>query len=206
MAGRPAPRAPAAPSTRRPDGRETGAAFGAILSATKDGNRPMRISPPGRLFALALPAALAALAVLATTGVQAQFPGFGYSLPKDDFVWNWGRNPEGANTTAFTDFEVRGGEGGFQCELTGKVGFSGRLSRDDIRALEDELRRRMDFIYAAATYMSEFDRQNLIEWARLDCDKFEAEPSTAEEKAEREARAKEKMQKEIERRRARERD
>jgi hypothetical protein len=165
----------------------------------------MSHSLPGRLAALALPAALAAIAALVTTSAHAQFGGFGYSLPKDDFVWNWGRNREGGNT-GFEDFEVHGGEAGFTCVLTGKVGFSGRLSRDDIRALEDELRTRMDFIYAAASYMNSFEQQNLIEWARLDCDKFEAAPSTAEEKAEREARAKEKMQREIERRRERERD
>jgi hypothetical protein len=165
----------------------------------------MSRSLPGRPFALASLAAIAATAVLATTGAHAQFGGFGYTLPKDDFVWNWGRNREGANT-AFEDFSVHGGEGGFTCELTGKVGFSGRMSRDDIRALEEELRRRMDFIYAASAYMNNLDQQNLIEWARLDCDKLEAAPSTAEEKAERESRAKEKMQKEIERRRARERD
>jgi hypothetical protein len=156
-------------------------------------------SLPGTPFTLA---ALATIAALAESAAHAQF---GYTLPKDDFIWNWGRNPEEI-ATRFEDFSVTGGEAGFRCELTGKVGFSGRLSPSDIRALEEELRTRLDFIYAAARYMNDLDRQNLIEWARLACEKPEPTPSTEEEKAEREARAKDKMQREIERRRARERD
>jgi hypothetical protein len=80
------------------------------------------------------------------------------------------------------------------------------LSPSDIRALEEQLRGRLDFIYAVSNYMNEFERQNLIEWARLSCEKFEPEPSTEEEKAARESKAKDKMQREIERRRARARD
>jgi hypothetical protein len=159
----------------------------------------MSRSLPRRLFA---PAALAAITVLTAQAANAQF---GYQLPKDDFVWNWGRNAEGANTR-FEDFSVSGGEAGFRCELTGKTGFSGRMSPSDIRALEEELRTRLDFIYAAANYMNELERQNLIDWARLSCEKYEAAPSTEEEKAERESRAKQKMQREIERRRERARD
>ena len=160
----------------------------------------MSRSLPRRLFA---PAALATITVLSAHAAHAQF-GF-YQLPKDDFVWNWGRNSEGANTR-FEDFSVSGSEAGFRCELTGKTGFSGRMSPNDIRALEEELRTRLDFIYAVSNYMNELERQNLIDWARLSCEKYEAEPSTEEEKVERESRAKEKMQREIERRRARDRD
>jgi hypothetical protein len=151
--------------------------------------------------------ALVKLAAIAIGGLAtpAAYSQFGYSLPKDDFVWNWGRNREGANT-AFEDISVSGNEAGFRCELTGKTGFGGRLSPSDIRALEEELRSRLDFIYAAATYMNDLEARNMIEWARLACEKYEAAPSTEEEKAERESRAKEKMQREIERRRARERD
>jgi hypothetical protein len=156
-----------------------------------------------RLTRLLIQVAIAA-AACAPTLAQAQL-GM-YQLPKDDFIWNWGRTGE-ASRTAFEDFEVRGGELGFSCVLTGGVGASGRLSPSDIRELENTLRSRMDFIYAAATYMNDLvDVQRAISWARLKCEKFEPTPSTEEEKAEREARAKEKMQKEIERRRARARD
>jgi hypothetical protein len=151
-------------------------------------------------------AALAALAALAAWAAAPAHAQFGYNLPKDDFIWNWGRSAGENASTGFEDFSIRGGESGFNCELTGKVGPSGRMSTNDVRALEEELRTRMDFIYAAATYMNQLEAQNLIDWARLKCDKPEATPSTAEDKAERESRAKEKMQREIERRRARERD
>jgi hypothetical protein len=144
-----------------------------------------------------------ALALLAAASAAAQL-GF-YQLPNQDFVWNWGRLGEGA-AQRFEDFSVTGGEAGFQCELKGSVSPSGRLSPSDVRALENELRSRMDFIYASASYMNELDAQNLIDWARLECDKFEPTPSTPEQKAEREAKAREKMQREIERRRARDRD
>lgn len=151
------------------------------------------------------PVALAALALIAGFAASIAHAQFGYTLPKDDFVWNWGRNPEEANTR-FEDFSVSGGEAGFRCELTGKVGLSGRMSASDIRALEEALRARLDFIYAASNYMNQLERENLIDWARLACEKPEAAPSTEEDKAERESRAREKMQREIERRRARERD
>jgi hypothetical protein len=152
-----------------------------------------------RLHALTL-AGLAAITALTASAAYAQF---GYTLPKNDFVWNWGRNPEGLNTK-FEDFSIHGSEAGFQCELIGKAGLSGRFSQSDIRQLEETLRARMDFIYAVSTYMNDLDRQNLIDWARLSCDKQEAKELTEDEKAAREARAKEKMQREIDRRRARE--
>jgi hypothetical protein len=151
------------------------------------------------------PLTFASVALFGAFAAGAAHAQFGYTLPKGNFVWNWGRNPEGLNTR-FEDFSVTGFEAGFQCELTGKAGLSGRLSPSDIRQIEETLRARSDFIYAASTYMNDLDRQNLIDWARLACDKPEPKESTAEEKAEHETRAKEKMQREIDRRRARARD
>jgi hypothetical protein len=159
----------------------------------------MRRSQPRRCTTLAALAGGGLLAALAALPAAAQF---GYSLPKDDFTWNWGRGGEGVSQN-FEDFNVYGTEAGFRCQLTGRVGPAGRMSASDIRALEEELRSRLDFIYAAATYMNELEAQRLIDWARLACEKPEATPSTEEEKAERESRAREKMQREIERRRAR---
>jgi len=152
-----------------------------------------------KLRKLAVIAALAMLGALSAASANAQF---GYQLPKGNFVWNWGRSGEDANTR-FEDFYVTGNEDGFQCELKGKVGASGRMSQNDIKALEEALRVRLDFIYAASNYMNELEQQRVIEWARLSCEKPVATPSTDEEKAEHEARAKEKMQREIDRRRAR---
>ncbi len=41
-----------------------------------------------------------------------------YTLPKNDFVWNWGEvSPE--RRFGHPDIEVSGGEGGFRCDLDG---------------------------------------------------------------------------------------
>ena len=81
---------------------------------------------------------------------------------------------------------------------------SSRYTPQDMRALESELRGRLDFIYAASNTMNQLDQQLQLDWARLSCAMPKDKESTPEEKAEREAKAKEKMQREIERRRERE--
>jgi hypothetical protein len=126
-----------------------------------------------------------------------------YSLPKDNFIWRWG---DSENARGIADFSISGGESGFHCDLTGRLSPASRLSPSDVRALEQELRSRLDFIYASATYMNNLDATRDLDWATLDCKRPEATPSTEEEKAEREAKAREKMMREIERRRARQQD
>jgi hypothetical protein len=146
--------------------------------------------------AFALVAAIAA-AGFAESAAHAQF-GY-YQLPANDFVWNWG-NPE--RSIGFEDFTVTGGEGGFHCELKGKVSPGSRMTPTDFRALEEQLRSRLDFIYATSSYMNQLDQQRELDWAKLSCAKPQAAPSTEQEKADREAKAREKMQHEIDRRRA----
>jgi hypothetical protein len=123
-----------------------------------------------------------------------------YTLPKNDFVWRWGDESRQRTTG---DFEASGGEAGFQCELIGEIHPGSRLTPSEVREFENGLRTRMDFIYAAATSMNQLDFSNDLDWAVLTCARPKATPATEEEKAENEARAKEKMQREIERRRAR---
>jgi hypothetical protein len=141
----------------------------------------------GALLALALP-----MLAAAQLGM--------YTLPKNDFVWRWGNENRQRPTG---DFSARGGEAGFQCELVGDLGPGSQLSPIEVREFENNLSTRLDFIYAAATTMNELDFQNDLDWAVLTCARAKSTPSTEEEKAENEARAREKMQKEIERRRAR---
>jgi hypothetical protein len=76
------------------------------------------------------------------------------------------------------------------------------MTPTQIRQFEDALRARLDFIYATSNYMNQLDQQRELDWAKLSCAKPEATPATAQEKAKSEAKAREKMQKEIERRRA----
>jgi hypothetical protein len=142
--------------------------------------------------------AAAAVTGLAASAVHAQF-GY-YQLPQNDFVWNWGVNAD--RQIGFEDFRVSGGEGGFHCELKGKMSGGSQMTPTQIRQFEDALRARLDFIYATSNYMNQLDQQRELDWAKLSCAKPEATPATAQEKADREAKAREKMQKEIERRRA----
>ena len=125
-----------------------------------------------------------------------------YQLPKDNFVWQWGRSRDAATRT-FADLDVRGSEGPFQCQLSARLRAAGSVSRGDVSAMENDLRSRIDFIYAASEAMNYLDRSAALDWATLDCKKPEAAPVDEEERIERESRAREKMQREVERRRAR---
>jgi hypothetical protein len=142
--------------------------------------------------------AAAAVAVLTATAAHAQF-GY-YQLPKSDFIWNWG-NPERSGMK-FEDFMVNGSEGGFNCELKGKLSVGSRMTSSDLHTLEDQLRARLDFIYASSNAMNQLEQSHDLDWARLQCAKPEAKPLSDQEKADKEAKAREKMQREIDRRRA----
>jgi hypothetical protein len=125
-----------------------------------------------------------------------------YTLPKNDFVWNWGNTREDLRR-GFADIEVSGNESLFRCDLTAKIRASSSLSTTQVRALEQELQTRLDFIYAASEMMNELEYSHNLDWARLDCKKYEAAEATPEEKAERETEARDKMLRELERRRER---
>jgi hypothetical protein len=125
-----------------------------------------------------------------------------YTLPKNDFIWNWGRASEGERR-GVPDIEISGSEGFFRCDLTASLRPSSTMTTTEVREIEMELRTRMDFIYAASEYMNYFERNIVLDWATLDCkkqDDAEADPAT---RAERESDAREKMQRELERRRER---
>jgi hypothetical protein len=122
------------------------------------------------------------------------------SVNVSGFVWNWG-NVEKTGAK-FEDFTVNGGEGGFNCELKGKLWGVSRMTTTDLHTLEDQLRSRIDFIYASSNTMNELDRNGDLEWGRLACSKMQPKQLTDQEKADREAKAREKMQREVDRRRA----
>jgi hypothetical protein len=130
----------------------------------------------------------------------AQIPGL-YSLPKSDFIWNWGANLERRRGTA--DLEVNGGEAQFRCVLTAQMSPSSSMTPTDYRRIEQDLSARLDFIYASSEAMNELEYQRQLEWATLDCKAQEPEQRSAEESATREQEAREKMLRELERRRER---
>jgi len=143
-------------------------------------------------------AAATAAVVLFATGAVAQL----YNLPSASFRWHWG-NTDLERRFGHADIEMTGGESFFDCEFT--VRFRNK-SLPDIRAVRDSLTTRLDFIYAVSETMYYLELNREIDWATLDCEKYEAEPNTPEESAERESEAREKMLRELERRRARARD
>ena len=59
------------------------------------------------------------------------------------------------------------------------------------------------FIYATSQEMNYFDQMRILDWATLDCKHPEPGPVDEAKKAERENAAREKMLRELERRRAR---
>lgn len=129
-----------------------------------------------------------------------------YTLPKDDFIWNWGEVNLDRRRFGVADIEVNGSESQFNCELTARMRPSTSLSPSEVRDIEHSLRTRLDFIYAASEAMNYLEFQRALDWATLDCKKYEPEPASAEERAERENEAREKMLRELERRRQRQRN
>ena len=146
-------------------------------------------------------AAAAGLLLCGTAG--AQFSGL-VQLPRDDFTWRWG-NWERETRSRVEDFSVNGGEAGFRCELTGRLGPGSRMSTREIRQMEMDLSVSLYFIQAAASAMNILDRQLDLDWAELACLKPEGtdDPEATQERVD---RAREKaVQEMLERRERRER-
>ena len=146
-------------------------------------------------------AAATTAAVLFATGAVAQL----YNLPNASFVWHWG-DTDLERRFGHADIEMTGNESFFDCEFTARFRITSNRSPSDIRAIRDSLNTRLDFIYAVSETMYYMELNREIDWATLDCEKYEAEPSSPEESAERQSEAREKMLRELERRRARARD
>jgi hypothetical protein len=125
-----------------------------------------------------------------------------YQLPKNDFIWRWGQSREDGKQTGFPDLDLQGTESGFLCHLTARFRVSSSMSTTDMRQVESDLRTRLDFIYAASQEMNYLDQMRSLDWATLDCKHPEPTPLSEEKKAERESAAREKMLRELERRRA----
>ena len=139
--------------------------------------------------------------LLPPPAAEAQF-GF-YQLPKEDFTWYWGDSREGTERRGFADFQVSGNEGVFRCELTARLRASSALSQQEIKQLENDLRGRLDFVYGASEVMNYLEQNRSLDWGMLDCKRPVAGPVDEADKAERESRARDKMLRELERRRAR---
>jgi hypothetical protein len=148
--------------------------------------------------------------LLAAAGAQlvpvlqsvAQVPGL-YSLPRSDFVWNWGDTNLERRGRGPADLSITGGEAQFRCELNADMRPSSTMTETEFREIERELATRLDFIYAASEAMNTLEYQRHLDWATLDCKEYKAPEKTAEERASREQEAREKMLRELEKRRER---
>jgi hypothetical protein len=150
---------------------------------------------------LAASAAVMVLQALPVSDAAAQVPGL-YSLPTSDFVWTWGEtNPERRHGSA--DVTIHGGEAQFSCELNAQMRASSTMTSTDYRQIEMDLATRLDFIYAAANAMNNLEYNRVLEWATLDCKEYKEPEKTPEERASREEEAREKMLRELEKRRER---
>jgi hypothetical protein len=120
---------------------------------------------------------------------RTQFGQFGMvNLPPDDFTWRWGREFEEGQQRLPEDFSVRGGEAEFQCNLTGRLSASNRMTDPEINEMETALGASLFFIQAAAELMNELDLQHQLDWAELACvkpDGREEDPAELQEKVER---------------------
>jgi hypothetical protein len=155
-----------------------------------------------RMSRIVVPLAAAIGALLHPVGESAaQVPGL-YSLPQSDFIWNWGTT-DLERRRGSADIEVNGGEAQFRCELSAQMRPSSTMTETELRQLEQDLTTRLDFIYATSEAMNYLENQRVLEWAVLDCKKYQAAERTPEEKATREEEAREKMLRELERRRER---
>jgi hypothetical protein len=142
--------------------------------------------------------------VLALGPAAAQF-GL-YQLPANNFIWHWGESRQEGKQVGFPDLDLQGTESGFLCHLTARLRASSTLSPTDMRQVESDLRTRLDFIYAVSQEMNYLDQMRSLDWATLDCKHPEPTQLSEEKKAERESAAREKMLRELERRRAKQHD
>lgn len=130
----------------------------------------------------------------------AQFGAFGaVNLPDNDFTWQWGDFERGKRRE---DISIRGGEGGFLCDLKASYALGNRLTREEQRAIEQELQTTLYFVQQTAYTMNVLDRQLQLGWATLQCAKPVSD-ETEEERQERVDRLRERALEKSKRRRAR---
>ena len=89
-----------------------------------------------------------------------------YTLPKDDFRWNWGTSLD--QQRGFADIEISGSESFFRCDFSARMRPSSPMSSAEIRDLENQLRSRLDFIYAVSETMYYLDLNRAVAVAMRD--------------------------------------
>ena len=121
-----------------------------------------------RFFYPIIVAAIVMLLVpFAGNDAYAQFGAY-FQLPQNDFTWTWG---ERRNSRGFADISVNGTDQGFRCSLEAKLSVNSRITRMDVRSIENEMRSAMSFVQTASYSMNDLDARRQIDWAVLECEK-----------------------------------
>jgi hypothetical protein len=123
-----------------------------------------------------------------------------HTLPNADFTWRWGTAVEDAGRDS-AEFQARGFEAEFECQLTGRLlaRSQGPYQRIEARAFAEavkDLRLSMFFIWDAMAMMNGYRRD--LDWATLVCTMRDIR---SERPPRRRADERQKMQRELERRR-----
>jgi hypothetical protein len=120
--------------------------------------RPARFLPLG-----------AAVCLLVVSGQEDAHSQWGVlNLPQHDFTWVWG-NRARAEARRGNDLSLTGTDSGFQCELTARLSPGSRLTRMDVRQIENDIRVSMSFIETSARTMNNLDYYRELDWAVLEC-------------------------------------
>jgi hypothetical protein len=125
-----------------------------------------------RFRAVALSCLFGLVCFGSANGQFSSFPGQ-MNLPQNDFTWTWGN--QRSNQGGPTEISMFGNDSGFRCDLNGKMRIGSRVSRMDLRSMENDIRGAMSFITAATYAMNDLDGQRALEWATLKCVKPQRE-------------------------------
>ena len=126
-------------------------------------------------------------------------------LPRNDFVWNWGRSP-GMDERIRPEFTVEGTEQQFFCSMTGAFRPASHMRDfENLREFETTLRNTLYFIQDSTEALNYYYRANELQWATLDC-RIPETVLDEEKTQERVDRALERALRQRERRREREDD
>ena len=112
-------------------------------------------------------------------------------LPNNDFTWRWADAADSTDVgtgLGAEDFQARGYEMSFHCELTGALSPGSQITRQQLEEMERKLVASISFIQASATAMNDLDFNRELDWAILDCKKSkpsEEDPEKLEEQVER---------------------
>lgn len=111
---------------------------------------------------------------------QIRTPQMPLQLPSNDFTWVWGNRTRAQEARSPT-FNTDGTDGGFDCELQGRLTPGQMWTHTEIVRMESEIRTAQSFVEATLSYMGELNNQRALDWARLECRRFRTDDRPSSE-------------------------